>query len=153
MRIIAYRLIEAKSFDLAIKILRDAIKIREEEPQSYRNLALALDAKADNLLKNNQKEEANICFKEALENHFDKNLSQILNDDIRIVLSWDADQTDIDLWVTEPSGEKIDYSHNRSTIGGRMSRDFSNGYGPEEYTVKKAMQGKYKIQANFYGSS
>ena len=185
LRIIAYRLIEEKSFDLAIKILKDVIKIREEEPQSYRDLALAFDAKADELIENNLQEDAKACFQEAMKNlekvvrsnwdrfneievialneynrichksglsHFDKNLQQTLNDDIRIVLSWDADQTDIDLWVTEPSGEKVDYSHNRSTIGGRMSRDFTNGYGPEEYTVRKAMKGKYKIQANFYGS-
>jgi len=92
-----------------------------------------------------------ICSKSGLP-HFDKALNQTLNDDLRIVLSWDADQTDIDLWVTEPSGEKVSYKHNRSTIGGRMSRDFTDGYGPEEYTVRKAMKGKYKIQANFYGS-
>ena len=74
-------------------------------------------------------------------------------EDIRITLSWDADATDIDLWVTEPSNEKVTYSHNRSTIGGRLSRDFTGGYGPEEYTVRKAMKGIYKIQANYYGSS
>ena len=186
LRIIAYRLIEEKSFDLAVKILRDVIKIREEEPQSYRDLALALSSKADSLLKMNLKNQADACFKETLQNlehvitnnwdrfeeieiialneynricaksglpHFDKSLNKVLNDDIRIVLSWDVDQTDIDLWVTEPSGEKVYYSHNRSTIGGRVSRDFTNGYGPEEYTVRKAMKGKYKIQANFYGSA
>ena len=186
LRIIAYRLLEEKSFDLAIKILRDVIKIREEEPQSYRDLALALSAKADSLLKSNLKKDAEASYKEALKNlehvitnnwdrfeeieiialneynricaksglpHFDKSLNKVLNDDIRIVLSWDVDQTDIDLWVTEPSGEKVYYSHNRSTIGGRVSRDFTNGYGPEEYTVRKAMKGKYKIQANFYGSA
>jgi len=76
-----------------------------------------------------------------------------LDVDIRIVMAWDADNTDIDLWVTEPSGEKADYSHNRTTIGGLVSNDFTGGYGPEEYMVRKAMRGKYKIQAHFYGSN
>ncbi|OQX97772.1 MAG: hypothetical protein B6I20_12000 [Bacteroidetes bacterium 4572_117] len=34
-----------------------------------------------------------------------------------------------------------------------MSRDFTNGYGPEEYLIKNALKGTYKIQANYYGSS
>jgi uncharacterized protein YfaP (DUF2135 family) len=58
----------------------------------------------------------------------------------------------MDLWVTEPSGEKAFYGHNRTTIGGLVSRDFTQGYGPEEYLLRKAMTGMYKIEANYYGS-
>ena len=187
MRVIAYRLLEAKSYDLAIKILEDVLAIREEEPQSYRDLALAISSKAEMLLLRKETEPANELFLQALNyleevitkpwdrfseievialseynriykkagftgKHFNEKLNNNLSDDIRIVLSWDADQTDIDLWVIEPSGEKVFYSHNKSTIGGRISKDFTGGYGPEEYTVRKAMKGKYKIQANFYGS-
>ena len=36
----------------------------------------------------------------------DARLIKNLDTDVRIVLTWDADQTDVDLWVTEPSGEK-----------------------------------------------
>ena len=82
----------------------------------------------------------------------DEKFKTYFEEDVRIIMSWDADATDIDLWITEPSGEKVDYSHNRSLIGGRMSRDFTSGYGPEEYSVRKAMKGKYKIQANYYGN-
>jgi Ca-activated chloride channel homolog len=73
--------------------------------------------------------------------------------DVRILLTWDTDQTDMDLWVTEPSGETAIYSHPRTTIGGRMSKDFTQGYGPEEYCLKSAMPGVYRIQTNYYGSS
>ena len=48
--------------------------------------------------------------------------------------------------------EKAYYSHNRTTIGGMVSRDFTGGYGPEEYLVRKAMHGGYDIKANYYGS-
>ena len=44
------------------------------------------------------------------------------------------------------------FSHNRTTIGGLVSRDFTQGYGPEEYCLRKAMRGTYKIEANYYGS-
>ncbi|MBN1908832.1 MAG: DUF2135 domain-containing protein [Pirellulales bacterium] len=82
----------------------------------------------------------------------DPRLVKLLDVDIRIVMTWHADQTDIDLWVTEPSGEKAYYQHNRTTIGGLVSRDFTGGYGPEEYLVRRAAKGKYKIEANYYGS-
>ena len=68
-------------------------------------------------------------------------------------MTWDTDLTDIDLWIIEPSGEKCFYSHNRTVIGGMMTNDFTRGYGPEVYLIRKAMPGKYTIQANFYGSS
>jgi uncharacterized protein YfaP (DUF2135 family) len=82
----------------------------------------------------------------------DPRLIKLLDVDIRIVMTWHADNTDIDLWVTEPSGEKAFYSHNRTTIGGLVSRDFTGGYGPEEYLIRRAAHGMYKVEANYYGS-
>ena len=55
-------------------------------------------------------------------------------------------------WVVEPSGETCFFSQALTTIGGQMSKDFTSGYGPEEYTVRRAMGGNYQIKANFYGS-
>jgi Ca-activated chloride channel family protein len=37
-------------------------------------------------------------------------------------------------------------------MGGLVSRDFTQGYGPEEYCLHKAQPGTYKIAANYYGS-
>jgi tetratricopeptide (TPR) repeat protein len=83
----------------------------------------------------------------------DKRLIKHLDMDIRIVMSWDADNTDMDLHVVEPSGEEAYYSHNRTRIGGMVSRDFTQGYGPEVYSVRRAMRGAYTIRTKFYGSS
>jgi tetratricopeptide (TPR) repeat protein len=82
----------------------------------------------------------------------DLRLVKLLDVDIRIVMTWHADNTDIDLWVTEPSGEKAFYSHNRTTTGGLVSSDFTGGYGPEEYMVRRAMHGMYRIQSDYFGS-
>ena len=71
--------------------------------------------------------------------------------DLRVVLSWDADNTDIDLWVIDPDGEKAFYGNQLTWQGGRMSQDFTGGYGPEEFSLKSAKPGKYKVQAQFYG--
>jgi len=83
----------------------------------------------------------------------DPRLIKLLDVDIRIVMTWHADMTDIDLWVTEPSGEKAFYSHSQTAIGGSVSRDFTQGYGPEEYILRKAMRGTYKVEANYYGTT
>ena len=72
--------------------------------------------------------------------------------DIRVVLNWDADDTDVDLWVTEPNGEKCMYSYKNTTNGGRISNDFTQGYGPEEYVIRKAPRGTYTIQAHYFGN-
>jgi hypothetical protein len=83
----------------------------------------------------------------------DSRLLKNLDVDVRIAMSWDADSTDVDLHVLEPSGEEAFYSHNRTTIGGLVSRDFTQGYGPEEYMVRRAQPGSYRIFAHYYGSN
>jgi uncharacterized protein YfaP (DUF2135 family) len=71
--------------------------------------------------------------------------------DLRVVLTWDADNTDIDLWVTDPNGEKAYYGNRLTYQGGRMSMDFTGGYGPEEFSLKRAKPGRYRIEAQYYG--
>ena len=75
-----------------------------------------------------------------------------LDTDLRIVLMWDADNTDIDLHVLEPSGEEVFYQHQRSQTGGLLSFDVTTGYGPEEFMHKSAPKGVYKIMTNYFAS-
>ena len=85
--------------------------------------------------------------------HIDSRFIKLLDLDVRISMSWDTDMTDVDLHVFEPTGEHAYYGHNLTMIGGLVSRDFTQGYGPEEYVLKKAYPGKYIIKAHYYGSS
>jgi hypothetical protein len=71
--------------------------------------------------------------------------------DVRVVLNWNRANTDIDLWITDPAGEQCMYSHNRTAAGGRLSGDFTEGFGPEQFLLKKALSGTYLIEADFYG--
>jgi Ca-activated chloride channel family protein len=57
----------------------------------------------------------------------------------------------MDLWVTDPNGEKAYYGNRLTYQGGRMSPDFTGGYGPEAFSLKRAKPGKYLVQVNFYG--
>ena len=72
--------------------------------------------------------------------------------DIRIVLSWDADETDIDIHVLEPNGEEAFYSNRRTVEGGFVGEDVTTGYGPEEYLAKTAQKGVYKVLSNYFAS-
>lgn len=197
IRVVAYRLAETDDLDLAVELLRMVRRLRPEEPQSHRDLALMLARRAESADLETSGPELAGDFNEAMAllfqvvmqdwNRFpeievialmelnrllvisetlpdtfkvdlnrpalDGRLKKLLDVDVRISLSWDADLTDIDLWVTEPTGEKAFYSNPRTSIGGLVSRDFTQGYGPEEYVLKKAVSGEYLIQANYYGSS
>ncbi len=75
--------------------------------------------------------------------------------DIKIYLTWDTDRSDVDLWVVNPAGEKVFYSHKSGKFGGTLFGDVTNGYGPESFTASAASVGEYKIQVNYYseGSS
>ena len=68
-------------------------------------------------------------------------------------LGWDTDKTDIDLHVTEPDGLEVYYGHYISEkTGARVSRDFTQGYGPEVYTASIAPPGEYAVSAKYFAS-
>merc|ERR1711964_828054 len=72
--------------------------------------------------------------------------------DLRISLAWDTDDVDIDLHVIDPANEECYYSHRLSQQGGLVSRDFTKGYGPEEFMLREANPGKYKVYAKYYSN-
>ena len=80
----------------------------------------------------------------------DPRLIALFDTDLRILLEWNTDHTDMDLWVDEPSGERAIYNHPRTVIGGHLSNDMTDGYGPEEYLLRRAIAGQYEISVNVY---
>jgi uncharacterized protein YfaP (DUF2135 family) len=88
----------------------------------------------------------------AAELPLDKRLIALLDVDLRITLEWNTDETDMDLWVDEPTGERAIYSNPKTAIGGRLSNDMTNGYGPEEYLLHHAPDGTYTVRVNVYAT-
>lgn len=82
----------------------------------------------------------------------DPRLIASLNVDLRVVLEWDTDFTDIDLWVDEAGGERARFDHARTIIGGRLSNDMTQGYGPEEYLLRHARPGTYAVRVNVFAT-
>lgn len=182
MRVQAWRLQQAGELDLAIQILQRVLRLRPDEPQSSRDLALALGERFEHsgqpkdgkravkllyevaqrtwdrfpeieliaLMEMNRLIELGRRHGHDWEMDIDRRLLKTLDLDLRISLGWDADLTDVDLHVYEPNGDHAYYGHNRTTIGGLVSRDFRDGYGPEEYVLRRAMGGAYAIKAHYY---
>lgn len=178
LRVLGYRLSQWDRPDLALRPFEDALAQRPEEPQSHRDLALALSRMA----KPDTARAAALLWKVAagtwsprfpeidlialheltalLAAHPDTEISALgippellapVNVGLRVVLGWDADNTDIDLWVIDPAGEQIYYSQPRSRSGGHLSRDFTGGYGPEVFTIARPLPGTYRVQTHYYG--
>ena len=175
LRIVAQRFLQLGEKKLALALFKHLIELRPEEPQSYRDLGLAFEQTG------NYNEAIRYLYKVVKEpydgrfagihcialneinniiashprnlkyDYIDKAFIRKMPVDIRIVLNWDTDDTDVDLWITEPDGEKCMYSYPLTANGGRISNDFTQGYGPEEYMIHAAKHGTYRIQAHYYG--
>jgi len=77
-------------------------------------------------------------------------LVRMLDSDIRVVVEWNTPRTDLDLWVTQPNGEAVGYSHRLALDGGQLTADVTTGYGPEEFLLHVAGPGTYTIRAHTF---
>ena len=82
----------------------------------------------------------------------DPRLIALLDVDLRVTIEWNSEATDIDLWVDEPTGERAIYHNPRTAIGGHLSNDMTQGFGPEEYLLHRALSGTYEVRANVFAS-
>ena len=178
LRLLAYRLQQAGETQTALPILERVVELAPNEPQSHRDLGLALadsgqpQQAVDRLYKvvtggwdarfadielialtelNTIVDKARRDGKAVNTGAIDPRLLKNLPLDVRVVLAWDADNTDVDLHVFDPNGEEVFYGHNLSYQGGAITRDATGGYGPEEFALKVAKPGKYRVVANFFG--
>jgi hypothetical protein len=63
-------------------------------------------------------------------------------------LTW-SQPTDLDLYTTAPNGE-ISYWGNRAISVGELDYDDIDGYGPENFTLRTKLVGRYTIAVDFY---
>ncbi|UXB42042.1 VIT domain-containing protein [Stenotrophomonas maltophilia] len=176
LRVLGYRLMQADAPALAVPVFEQVLAMGQEEPQSFRDLGLALaaagkpqqalaplyqvvvrpwDSRFDGIALIALDELTNLVARSTPRldtTSIDPRLLQAMPLDLRVVLSWDADNSDMDLWVTDPNGERAYYGNRLTYQGGQMSQDFTGGYGPEQFSLRNAKPGKYKVEANYFGS-
>ena len=165
--------------ELALHVAKKIATWRTHEPQSYRDLALTLEDNKqyqeayDTLLKSletNYYGEMSGIY-EGIEDiilmdinrlaathkintgKLDKKYIDAKPVDLRIILNWNQMDTDIDLHIIEPTNEECYYAHKDTEIGARFSKDFTQGYGPEQYLLRNSIKGKYQIKTNYFGET
>ncbi|MBQ4820348.1 VIT domain-containing protein [Aquimarina sp. MMG016] len=180
LKVYGYQLQVNQQYELAEFIFERVLDLRSEDSQSYRDLALAykntgkcqeaLDLLysivSGEIYKNTErrvfkgiadiaKHEVRTLIKEHKNDldlsKIDKELLEPVDFDIRITTDWNHNDTDIDLHIIDPNLEECYYSHNKTSIGGKMSQDMTQGFGPEEFTLKDAIKGAYYIKVKYYG--
>ncbi|MBB4801299.1 TonB-dependent SusC/RagA subfamily outer membrane receptor [Flavobacterium nitrogenifigens] len=177
---LTYTLRQWKDYDDAVFTAKQVVKWREHEPQSLRDYALTLEDTGKYQEAFNQLIKAlEVNYYGEMGGQYEGVEDIILMDinrlmtahpglktgkldkkyitkmpvDIRIIMNWNQMDVDLDLHVIEPTGEECYYSHTSTQIGGRFSKDFTDGYGPEQYIIRNAVKGKYKIQSDYFGET
>ena len=182
LKALAYKFEEYQLHEYAVYMFKEILKLRPEDIQSYRDLALAYEhtgayQKSVDLLyqivngelleKDENRRFSGIemialselnrmisLYKEHLVvSHIDEKFIKKMTTDIRVLIDWNHNDTDIDLWVIDPSGEKSYYGHKKTKIGGLMSNDMTRGFGPEQFILKKVIKGDYEIKIKYYSNS
>ncbi|MEM9679719.1 MAG: TonB-dependent receptor plug domain-containing protein, partial [Bacteroidota bacterium] len=177
IRALGYKLDQYNEYGLATYVYETVLELRPEEPQSYRDLALAYQANGqidqahallskivngDLLVKDEEElfygieQIAYVELCHLINSKGSKSLKHLTQEyssietDIRVVIDWNHDETDLDLYIKNPSGEVVYYSNSESKYGGRLSEDLLDGYGPESFMIKKAPKGDYEISVEYY---
>lgn len=174
LRILGYRLMSAGTPALASAIFARVLELAPYEPQSRRDLAMAYGAMgqaqkaADHLYEVARRswharfpgiQELAAAELSALiaragqevdTSRMDSRLLRNLPLQLRVVATWDADNTNIDLVVTDPNGDAAQPG-GLTYQGGRNPYNFTAGYGPEEFALKQAKPGRYKVAVRHSG--
>ena len=182
LRLLASVLKQSRQTEAVIATYEDVLAIRDEEPQSFRDLGLAYAAnnepvKALSLLNEVLVKEWDSRF-EGIEGIVINEINHIINQptnlttedilqkvkldkrilhptsyDLRVVLEWDNENYDMDLMIVQPNGEVAykDYTHDfeNTQVGGKIAKADL----PEEFLLKKAINGNYEIFVNYKGST
>lgn len=174
LRILAHRLMQVGDITTAIRIYRDVVRMRSEEPQSWRDLALALaeagqydeaaaayrhiittmwDTRFPEIERTAMIELSHLVSRAGARldrSTIDTTWLVPFEADIRVVVTWDADNYDLDLHISDPTGAHCFYRAPRTPSGGVLSRDLTGGYGPEVFTQTKTTPGTYVFTVHPY---
>lgn len=71
---------------------------------------------------------------------------------IRIILSWDDNQAELDLHVLTPDGQHAFWAHPVLTNGGGLDVDSVDGAGPEMFSMTAPLRGIYNVYVNYWGN-
>jgi tetratricopeptide (TPR) repeat protein len=179
LKVFAYQLQSIDKHELASFIFQRILELRPEDSQSYRDLALSYENigkyqdalellnsiitgeiydgnhrrvfEGVELIAKNEIKSLINKHKSSLDlSQIDKSLLENEAFNIRVIVDWNHNDTDIDLHIIDPNLEECFYSHPKTKIGGELSPDMTQGFGPEEFILRKAVKGNYYIKVKYY---
>ena len=177
LRAYAYKLEEMNDLRSAEFIYKRVLELRPEDTQSYRDLALVqrdlgmisnsyelLESIVSGEIYKGTKRRRIYGLEDVVrndlasllvtDNDIDLNRTKSLKIkngkyDVRIIIDWNHNDTNIDLNVVDPNYEVASQSNRKTRINGRLSQNNASGFGPEEYTLKRAKKGNYYIELKY----
>lgn len=69
---------------------------------------------------------------------------------VTIVLTWDTEDTDVDLHVFDPNQNHAWYGNLGGIPGGALDHDDVDGYGPEIFSMPAPANGTYHVRVDYY---
>lgn len=75
-----------------------------------------------------------------------------------VTLTWDKNDTDLDLYVIDPQGDYSSYYHMTTSDGGELDYDDTSGYGPEHWTLSDSdtvrwNEEAYLVRVHYYSDN
>lgn len=171
LKALAYKLEAEDSTDLAIKLYKKLLTLRPNDPQSYRDLALAqqrmgnteaalvqlkhilgsdspgdfsriVGSEFNNLIRNNP---------ELIDNGMDnvKSIKDSNGFDLRVVIDWNRDDANLDLQLIDPNLEVCSIDRPKTRSGGTLLSNNETGFGPEVFELKTIQSGSYYLKVGF----
>lgn len=71
---------------------------------------------------------------------------------VRVILSWDDPQAELDLHVLTPDGQHAFWANAVLTNGGGLDVDSVDGAGPEMFSMTAPLAGTYHVYVNYWGN-
>lgn len=169
---LAFQLEANNDYDLASSIYKRLVILKPDVAQSYLDLAqiygkvnkpqkafdilnslLTLTKEANNLntiVKHDinalKQAKPDIDTKE-MESYFSINTEF----DLRIIASWNRENTNVNLEIIEPSKEFASIENIKTQTGGQLKAS-NNNYGPVEYSIRNAKSGEYFVRLVYNGN-
>ncbi len=71
---------------------------------------------------------------------------------LRLILTWDDPQAEVDLHVLTPDGQHAFFAQPLLSGGGGFDVDSVDGAGPEIFSVAAPVRGAYQVYVNYWGN-
>jgi hypothetical protein len=130
------------------------LQMREQQPTCGENDVCPLPLQVERISVDSvgdlqlQARPANLSSGRLNTDFMDRSIMRALSLDLRVVPTWEAENTERDLWITDLNGERVSYVHHLSDQSEHISTEFTGGYGAEEINLQAAKPGRDRIETN-----